>query len=204
MTAHRGEPRIVATGLSVRRGGAIVVSGVDLDLGAGDIAVLRGPNGSGKSSILRTMAGFAPPAAGTLSIRPLDAADRPPTAHLGHLDGVKGDLTVAENAAFWELLYGSAGAVDAIAALDLSRLADRRAATLSAGQRRRLAFARILIAQRPIWLLDEPTATLDAAQQGVVCGLIERQAKAGGLVVVATHDPMPLAGAKSFALAAPA
>jgi heme exporter protein A len=195
--------QLVAENLTLERGGRNVVEGLSFRLEAGSALVLTGPNGSGKSTLLRALAGFLRPAAG--SARVIGAGDDREAAEVchfvGHLDGIKTHLTAAENLAFWAIYL--AGAPDAVqgvserveAALKrfaLDALADIPAGYLSAGQKRRLALARVAVAARPLWLLDEPTVSLDAASGEVLVAAINAHLKSGGMAVIATHVPMAL------------
>jgi len=197
--------------LTCVRGERRVFQDLDFTLPAGGALVLTGPNGSGKSSLLRLMAGLLRPAAGTLSW----GADRPvaedPEAHrarlhyLGHLDAVKPVLTLAENLAFWARLRAASGAgpldvAGAMAAFDLTALAAVPGRRLSAGQRRRLALARLLAAPAELWLLDEPTVGLDRASLVRLAAALAAHRAGGGRVVAATHAPIDLPGAETLAL----
>ncbi|MGY4802936.1 heme ABC exporter ATP-binding protein CcmA [Teichococcus aerofrigidensis] len=197
-----------ARDMAVRRGGRVVFAGLSLTLRPGEALVLTGANGAGKSSLLRLLAGLLPAAAGELLWEGAPAlADAPAHAarlrYLGHADAVKPSLTLAENLAFWSRRWGGdIGA--ALAAADLAPLADLPARLLSAGQRRRLALARLALAPAPLWLLDEPTVGLDAASIGRLGGLLAAHRGAGGMVVVATHVALPLPEARGLDLGAAA
>ncbi len=176
------------------RGGRQVFAGLSFALAQRDVLVLRGPNGSGKSSLLRLLAGFLPPAGGRLAwagaaIADDLAAHRARTHYVGHADAVKSLLTVRENLAFAVALGGSAagGLATALAGFDLEALAEVPARYLSAGQRRRLALARLLAGARPLWLLDEPGVGLDAANRARLERALAAHRVAGGLAVLATH-----------------
>jgi len=181
------------------RGGRRVFAGLAFALGAGEALVLRGPNGSGKSSLLRLLAGFLRPAAGRVlwqgAPAPDDAAaPRAQLHYLGHADGIKSALTVRENLAFAAALAGAstdrtAAALDGVGLADL---ADLPARLLSAGQRRRLALARLLAAPRRLWLLDEPGVGLDAASRQRLGAAIATHRGDGGLVVLATHGDVEI------------
>ena len=171
-------------GLACARGGVPVLTGVDLTLAAGDALMLTGPNGAGKTTLLRTIAGLQPLIAGVL--RSPDEG----VAYSGHADAVKATLTVAENLGFWARVYGTGSAEAALAALDLQALAGRMARDLSAGQRRRLGLARMLVTGRRLWLLDEPTVSLDTATVVLFAGVMRGHLAAGGAVLLASHiDP---------------
>ena len=183
---------LVVENLGVARGGVAVLEGVSFALAAGQVMVLRGPNGVGKTTLLRVLAGLQPPVAGQVT----GAED---VAYASHADGVKATLTVSENLAFWAQVYG--GAVGAaLAAMNLGALADRRAADLSAGQKRRLGLARLLVTGRKLWLLDEPTVSLDAASVQLFGTVLRAHLAAGGLAVIATHIDLGLPEARELDL----
>jgi heme exporter protein A len=198
MTARAGG--LQAQGLAAFRGERLVFRDVDFAIGAGGALVLAGPNGSGKSTLLRLLAGLVHPMAGQLSWHGQDTLADPQeharrVAYLGHQDAVKPGLTAAENLAFAATLSGRpvAPAVNqALTTLGLAALADLPARMLSAGQKRRLALARLCLTAAPIWLLDEPTLGLDAAAITRFGALLATHRAAGGVVVAATHVPLPL------------
>ena len=182
-------------GLAVARGGVTLLSGLDVSIEPGAALVLRGPNGAGKTTLLRTLAGLQPPAAGSVA----PGADA--MAYAAHADGLKATLTVAENLTFWARIHGHSDISPALAAFDLALLAHRQTASLSAGQRRRTGLARLLLARRPIWLLDEPTVSLDAATTARFAGVLADHLRAGGLAVVATHIDLGLPQARPLDVA---
>jgi heme exporter protein A len=192
--------------LACRRGERGVFEHVTVSAEAGRLLSLEGPNGAGKTTLLRALAGFLAPIAGTIGIRTnartiTEAEERGrQCAWLGHQDGIKAQLTVAENARCWAALYASrANVAAALDRVGLALLAEAPAQYLSAGQRRRLALARLLLSARPIWLLDEPLAALDAAGRTLVADLVRERLAQGGIVIAATHEPLGLDGAR-FAL----
>ena len=172
--------------LGCARGGLPVLTGVDLALEAGQALILRGPNGSGKTTLLRTVAGLQPPLAGRVEAAPDSIA------YAAHADGLKATLTVAENLEFWAALFGTSGIGDALNALDLVTLRDRMAGRLSAGQKRRLGLARLLVTGRPVWALDEPTVSLDAASVALFADAVRAHLAAGGAALIATHIDLGL------------
>ncbi|MFP4239594.1 MAG: heme ABC exporter ATP-binding protein CcmA [Rhodosalinus sp.] len=172
--------------LAVARGGVPVLEGVSFALGPGEALVLRGPNGSGKTTLLRTVAGLQPPLAGRVEAAP-DAI-----AYAAHADGLKATLTVAENLSFWARIFGTGDIAPALGALDLRDLADRPAGALSAGQKRRLGLARLLVTGRPVWALDEPTVSLDVASVALFAGAVRRHLGQGGAALIATHIDLGL------------
>lgn len=172
--------------LAVARGGLRTVEGVSFTLAAGQALILRGPNGIGKTTLLRTVAGLQPPVAGRIEM----AEDA--VAYAAHADGLKGALTVAENLAFWAQVFGGGDVAGAIAAMDLGALADRPAAALSAGQKRRLGLARLMVARRPLWVLDEPTVSLDAASMARFADMVRDHLGQGGVALIATHIDLGL------------
>jgi heme exporter protein A len=175
-----------ARNLSVARGGVTVLSGLTFAVGAGQALTLRGPNGSGKTTLLRTLAGLQPPVGGELHIAPDSIA------YAAHADGLKSTLTVAENLGFWASVYGGPSPDLAIDSLDLTALTGRRAGELSAGQKRRLGLARLLVTGRPLWLLDEPTVSLDAASIGLFAMVLRQHLAGGGAAIIATHVDLGL------------
>ncbi|UWQ17089.1 heme ABC exporter ATP-binding protein CcmA [Jannaschia sp. M317] len=176
------------TDLACRRGEAVVLRGLSFRLSAGEALVLRGPNGAGKTTLLRTLAGLTPPAAGRIDA-PEDAM-----AYGAHADGLKTQLTVRENLAFWAATFGTGtrGLDRAVDAFDLAPLLSRRAADLSAGQKRRAALARMTLTERPIWLLDEPTVSLDAANVARFARAVGAHLAGGGAALIATHIDLGL------------
>ncbi|HSR71569.1 MAG TPA: heme ABC exporter ATP-binding protein CcmA [Kiloniellales bacterium] len=207
-------------GLSCIRGERRVFEGLDFALPAGGALVLVGPNGSGKSSLLRLMAGLLHPAAGRLlwDGRPVaeDAeAFRARLRYVGHAEAVKPVLSAAENVAFWAGLQGAGpdeagdGVMRALAGFDLEYLAEVPGRMLSAGQRRRVALARLLSGPADLWLLDEPTVGLDRAARARLDSAIAAQRAAGGRVALATHGALDIPDAETldlgrFAVRAPA
>jgi heme exporter protein A len=190
------------------RGGRQVFAGLSFALAPGEVLVLRGPNGSGKSSLLRLLAGFFAPAAGRLAwagVRVAGdlAAHRARLHYVGHSDAVKSLLTVRENLAFAAALggAGAAGLERALAGFDLKPLADLPARYLSAGQKRRLALARLLLGSRPLWLLDEPGVGLDAANRMRLEQELAAHRAAGGLAVLAAHGDVAVENALQLELA---
>lgn len=201
-------PVLSASGLAVSRGGRPVLQGIDLGLAPGGLLQVLGANGSGKTTLLRVLCGLASADAGTLHWhgRPLRSADpefQQALAYLGHANGIDVDLTPAENLRFAARLachHADAGqradsVARALAAQGLERVAQVPVRTLSQGQRRRVALARLALAPRALWLLDEPVTALDADS----CARFQRQLDAhlaaGGMAVIATHQLLPAGGA---------
>ncbi|WP_439544527.1 heme ABC exporter ATP-binding protein CcmA [Hyphomicrobium sp.] len=192
-----------ADNLTVERGTRPVISALSFTAKAGEALLLVGPNGAGKTTLIRTIAGFIRPSSGHVALKG-DSEDRDVAQschYVGHLTGVKANLTVTQNLAFWgAYLADGAGGRDGLAdrvddALEqfgLSRLADFPAGLLSAGQKRRLGLARLCVAARPIWLLDEPTVSLDTASTELLARLIQAHTAGGGIVIAATHLPLGL------------
>lgn len=183
--------RLAASRLSVERGGRTVFSDLSFTVGAGQCLIVTGRNGAGKSTLLRALAGLLPLAQGELSVAPAHDAAAELMHFVGHADALKGALTVVENLSFYAALLasgrGGMAPAQALEAFGLGAVAHLPAAYLSAGQRRRAALARLLVARRPIWLLDEPLTALDAASQRFVTQIIRTHMSEGGLAVAATH-----------------
>jgi heme exporter protein A len=176
------------------RGGREVFSGLDFEASSGQALAVVGPNGAGKTSLLRLIAGLLVPAGGSVGLEGGEAElTLPEQSHyLGHRDALKPALGVHENLAFWrDFLGGAAGDLSqCLAAVGLGHAAHLPAAYLSAGQRRRLSIARLLVVRRPVWLLDEPTSALDSAGQVLFEGVMRDHLAGGGIIVAATHTPL--------------
>ncbi|QDY70240.1 heme ABC exporter ATP-binding protein CcmA [Qingshengfaniella alkalisoli] len=170
--------------LSCARGGRRVVEGLSFSIRAGDAVALRGPNGIGKTTVLRCIAGLQPVEAGQIAL-PDDAI-----AYAGHLDGLKATLTVSENLSFWASVFGGGKMSDALKVFDLKDLEDRPVNQLSAGQKRRLGLARLIVSGRPLWVLDEPTVSLDSAAVTRFADILKTHCAHGGAVLAATHLDM--------------
>jgi heme exporter protein A len=188
--------RLSAVDLACERGGREVLAGVNFAVAGGEALTITGRNGAGKSSLLRMIVGLVRLAGGRLTLEDGDPElSVPEQAHyLGHQDALKGSLSVVENLRFWaEYLGAKTDEISApLEALGLAGLADLPAAYLSAGQRRRLSIARLIAVPRPIWLLDEPASTLDAAAQERLAELMRAHLAGGGIVVAASHGPIGL------------
>jgi heme exporter protein A len=190
--------------LSCSRGGREVFAGLNFSLSTGQALLVTGQNGAGKSSLLRVIAGLICISAGRLEMT--GGADDTPLAeqthYLGHQDALKSSLSVVENLKFWAAYFGaSREAVEpALEAVDLAGLAGLPAAYLSAGQRRRLAIARLIAAPRPLWLLDEPTSALDEPSQKRLAELMRSHLAGGGMIIAAAHGPIGLDRARELKL----
>ncbi|MFT3732627.1 MAG: heme ABC exporter ATP-binding protein CcmA [Hyphomicrobium sp.] len=201
--------QLIAEDLVIDRGSRRVIDGLSFSVKRGEVLVLTGANGIGKTTLLRTLAGFIRPFRGFVRLDggdpELSVAEQ---AHaVGHSNAVKSSLSVIENAAFWNayLESGDHSGERIEAALrhfGLEDLAEFPAAYLSAGQKRRLGLARLLVAHRPLWLLDEPTASLDVASSERLVAAVNAHTDEGGLAVIATHLPLGLERARTLDLAA--
>ena len=187
-------------GLACVRGGRAVFGGLGFEAAAGDAIELRGPNGAGKSSLLRLLAGLLHPAAGAVVWTGEDGAARPPLTYCGHRDPVKAWLTVREQLAWWRDLEGGGDVEAAAASMGIGALLDVAGGLLSAGQRRRLALARLALAETPVWLLDEPAVSLDEDGAALLVAMIGRHRARGGLAIVATHRATGLPHARTVTL----
>jgi len=182
------------TNLSCARGGLPLLEGVSFALDPGQALVLRGSNGCGKTTALRTIAGLQPALAGQI--------DSPPDtiAYAGHADGLKTTLSVTENLAFWAAIYGTRAIDHALDRMNLRALAERAAQNLSAGQKRRLGLARLMVTGRPVWVLDEPTVSLDAASVALFADVVRGHLASGGMALMATHIDLGLPEARVLEL----
>ncbi len=177
---------LTVTDLCIARGGVPVLDGLHFTLDPGQALILRGPNGIGKTTILRTIAGLQPAVSGQI-----DGAEET-IAYAGHSDGIKPTLSVTENLSFWAAVFGTGSIAPALAAYELSDLADRHAGNLSAGQKRRLGLSRLLITGRPIWVLDEPTVSLDKDAVAMFASAVGAHLGQGGSALIATHIDLGL------------
>lgn len=191
-----------ARDLACLRGERVVFEHVGFRLGNGEALLLEGPNGSGKSSLLRLLAGFLQPMAGEILWRGRSIAEEGESYHraiayVGHLDAVKPMLSVADNLRFWTDLHGAGNRAldDALCRFELETLRELPARLLSAGQRRRLNLARLLLRRADLWLLDEPSVSLDRHSVTLLGEAMAAQLAAGGMIVAATHLDLGLAGA---------
>ena len=184
--------KLTAANLTCERGGRIVFAGIGFSLGQGQLMQLTGPNGAGKSSLLRLVAGLNEAAAGTLELAggQGDLTIGQQAHYIAHQEAVKTALTVEENLAFWRDFLGGGNLEAALEAFALSRFASFQAGLLSAGQKRRLALARLALTTRPLWLLDEPTVGLDIASLARLVAVMSAHLDRGGMIIAATHVPL--------------
>ncbi|HEY8067010.1 MAG TPA: heme ABC exporter ATP-binding protein CcmA [Methylosinus sp.] len=201
--------RLRVEALAVARGGRRVLFGLGFSLSAGEALIVTGRNGAGKSTLLRALAGLLPRLAGRVEIDGAPAGEEASLLHyLAHADGLKAPLTARENLDFWAQFLGgepdrrSLEPGEALERVGLAHLAQTQVAMLSAGQKRRIALARLLVAFRPLWLLDEPTSALDAASRARLARLMTEHRALGGMIIAATHEPLGLEDARELALGA--
>ena len=171
-----------AEALAVSRAGIPLLDGLTFAVAPGEALILRGPNGIGKTSLLRTVAGLQPPLSG--------AYEAEPAAYAAHLDGLKPTLTVSETLRFWAAAFGTAEIARAMEAFSLKALRDRPARDLSAGQKRRLGLARLLVTGRRLWLMDEPAVSLDVDTVAILEGILRGHLGEGGSILLSTHQPL--------------
>ncbi len=190
--------------LSCQRGGRTIFNDLSLGISAGEAVLLRGPNGAGKSTLLRVIAGLISAQAGRISLNGTPHSERDDfqgqITYSGHLDAIKPQLTVAENLRFWAELFLSAAFAKTMADFRLDEIADRPAHSCSAGQKRRLGLARIAVTSRPLWLLDEPTVSLDTETTRRFAATIDAHCANGGMAFIATHIDLGLTAPRLFEL----
>ncbi|WP_442754893.1 heme ABC exporter ATP-binding protein CcmA [Methylocystis sp. JAN1] len=200
--------RLRVENLAVARGGRPVLRDVTFAVAGGEALVVTGRNGVGKSTLLRSIAGLLPCAGGAVALEGAgEEAELPQQAHyLAHADGMKAALTVEENLDFWSRYLArdaarlSRSIEDALAAVGLSHALRAPFGALSAGQKRRAALARLLVAFRPVWLLDEPMTALDKGSREKFASVMREHCALGGIIVAATHEPLGLEEAGELAL----
>ena len=188
--------------LSCQRGGRTIFNELSLQIEPGEAVVLRGPNGAGKSTLLRVIAGLIPAQSGEINLNGVSFNNRDDfqgqVTYSGHLDAIKPQLTVVENLRFWADLFGADNLDQTMAEFLLDEIANRPAHTCSAGQKRRLGLARIAVTSRPLWLLDEPTVSLDTETTARFAGIIDAHCAAGGMAFIATHIDLGLHTSRTF------
>jgi heme exporter protein A len=196
--------RLSGENLILERGGRRLFTGLFFEVREGEALVIQGSNGAGKSSLLRAIAGFLPFSGGHLRHEGGNAQARlgEQAHYFGHADSLRSALTAEENLAFWAVVHGGSacGVKPALERLGLPHVLDFPVRALSAGQRRRVALARLLIAHRAIWLLDEPTTALDGGSQTLFASVMQYHLSRGGLIVVATHAPLGIGAARQVRL----
>lgn len=207
------DSQLKVDGLEVRRGDALIFTQLSFVLNAGESLLFTGRNGAGKSTALRALVGLLPLEAGSVSfsVRHLrdDLPLGPASHYLGHHNAMKREMSVRENLTFWqrcmdEFDSGPALSVDdSVNAIGLLDVLDLPYGYLSAGQKRRIAFARLLVTYRPVWILDEPTASLDSVSRTLLVSLVNRHLQAGGMVIAATHEPLAFVACREITFAGP-
>ncbi|SMC88969.1 heme ABC exporter ATP-binding protein CcmA [Rhizobium sp. RU36D] len=202
--------RLMAEGLSARRGEELIFTNVSFTLEQGQALLLTGRNGSGKSTLLRVIAGLLRPENGTVTLAGQGHGEQRPARelshYLGHRNAMKQELSVAENLLFWQRFLGDSEGgqgvdiEEAAHAVGLVGITHLPFGYLSAGQQRRFAMAKLLVAHRPLWLLDEPTAALDSSADVMFAGLVTDHLARGGMAIAATHQPLGLEGAQQLVM----
>ena len=206
--------KLIVDNLLLERGARAVIANLSFEVASGEALLLTGPNGAGKTTLLRTLAGLFAQARGTIRLDGLADSAHDDRAYaenchfIGHQNGLKSSLTAAENLSFWSRYLGSTAGPSritaALARFNLSALDTIPAGYLSAGQKRRLGLARLLVADRPVWLLDEPSVSLDTASTALLGDIINAHVASGGIAIAATHLPLGLTAARELRLTPPA
>lgn len=189
--------------LVLERGERELFHGLAFELGSGELLQLAGRNGSGKTSLLRVLCGLSRPLQGEVlwNGQPLSAQEEGPAAHLAylaHLNASKEELNAEENIRLSLALQGRKigreEAWEMLGQLDLRGFEDLPVKFLSQGQKRRVALAKLLLSERPLWIMDEPFAALDVQVIQVLKAYMEDQLKRGGMIVLTTHQAVPIEG----------
>lgn len=195
--------KLVIDKLSGERAGRMIFSNISFSLNKGEAIIVTGKNGSGKSTLLRVIAGLLPAVSGSLTFEGIDENTERPSEmmhYLGHLNALKPALSVSENLIFWQK-YCAIPLMDvdnALEAVALPGIGHLPAAYLSAGQKRRVAIARLLVSFKPLWIVDEPTSALDSASETLFSTLVDNHLASGGMAIAATHKPLGVAKTKSL------
>ena len=194
--------RITAENLSCERGGRTVFGNLNFTIGSGEFLQLTGPNGAGKSSLLRLLANLSDPSAGHVKLESGEAGLTlaQHSHYIAHTDASKSALTVTENLNFWRDFLGGGDINQALVAVNLNALADYPVALLSAGQKRRVGLARLVLVSRKVWLLDEPSVGLDEASQVLLVTMMRHHLTANGIIIATTHVDLGLKSDKNLAL----
>lgn len=202
--------RLIAENLAARRGEDLIFVNVSFQLAPGEAMVLTGRNGSGKSTLLRVVAGLLRPEKGRVEAVFRGGRESRPARevshYLGHRNAMKQELTVVENLGFWQSFLGDVeggggrSIEEAADMVGLGGITHLPFGYLSAGQQRRFAMAKLLVAHRPVWILDEPTAALDASADEMFAGLVHEHLAKGGIAIAATHQPLGLKDAKALVM----
>lgn len=203
--------QIVVESLTIARGGRRVIEGLSFMVGSGEALLLTGPNGAGKTTLIRTLAGFIHAEGGAIRLEPGDPDHELGALchYVGHLNGLKANLTAAENLSFWARYLDERGPAPAevsarvekaLETFELLELSHIPAGYMSAGQRRRLALGRLMAAERPVWLLDEPSVSLDAASTLLLAKAIDHHVGQGNIAIIATHLPLGLKQSRELTL----
>jgi len=189
--------KLTVENLSIERGGQEIVCDISFELAAGDALIVTGENGSGKSTTLRGVAGLLPLSCGSVTLldetgKQFEDDMREYCHYLGHKNAMKSALSVRENLDFWQNFCGDAhlSIEEALDEVDLLHTIDLPYHYLSAGQKRRISIARLLVSDRPVWIMDEPTSGLDAHSVKIFTGLCHAFCKEGGILIAATHLPL--------------
>jgi heme exporter protein A len=201
-----------ARSLRIERGGRAIVKDVSFELASGEALLVLGRNGAGKSTLLRALAGFLPLRGGGIIFTGGDAPLAEQAHYVGHADGLKSALTALENLMFWTSMLGGSGKFthgklspqQALEKVGLARIGDFPVGYLSAGQKRRVALARLFVASRPVWILDEPATALDVGSQERFAQAMAEHRASGGMILAATHAPLGLVDARELRLDAAA